>query len=448
MREWMRTVTAKVIGIALLALAMLIPLAQVGGLVTERQQLREQALGQIAQGWGGRQTLGGLVLAVPTLTPVKTASEDVAPTWRKGTALVLPDEVYIDMAMQVQMRQYGIYRAPTFGSTVKLSGTFSAQDLVQFRADDGDSWQGPRAQLRLVLGDLRGLQGIDDLRINGQPARFQSSAEQLAGLSSVVLPIHLDTSGTRPVTFSMTLHLAGTGAMAWLPLARTTDVQLHAPWPDPSFTGAALPLEHSVDPKGFAAHWRVLDLNRSFGQHWQAGASNVDAAVRGSAFGVQLYQPVDIYQRNQRAEKYGVLFIAMTFVAFFLVEVLRKLRVHPVQYLMVGAALATFYVLLLALSEQMAFLPAYAIAAASVVLIVGGYAAAVLRARRAGLTLGGVLAVIYAMLYGLIAAEQYALLLGACVLLVTVALMMYLTRRIDWYATVPTVTSPAIMEQP
>ncbi|HZX69369.1 MAG TPA: inner membrane CreD family protein, partial [Rhodanobacter sp.] len=160
--------------------------------------------------------------------------------------------------------------------------------------------------------------------------------------------------------------------------------------------------------------------------------------------------PVDVYQRNVRAGKYGLLFIAMTFVAFFLFEVLKRLRVHPVQYLLVGAALATFYVVLLALSEQIGFGPAYALAAAAVALLVGGYAMAVLHARRAGLLLGGVLGLIYAMLYGLIAAEQYALLIGALVLLAMVGLMMYLTRRIDWYAYAPTSSEPpaAIMERP
>ena len=163
------------------------------------------------------------------------------------------------------------------------------------------------------------------------------------------------------------------------------------------------------DAKGFSAHWHLLDLNRSYGQHWTDATDSMDQALQASAFGVQLYQPVDVYQRNERAGKYGLLFIAMTFVAFFLFEVLKRLRVHPVQYLLVGAALATFYVVLLALSEQMGFGAAYAVAAASVAFIVGGYAMAVLSTRRAGLLLGGVLLLIYAMLYGLIAAEEYAL---------------------------------------
>jgi inner membrane protein len=262
------------------------------------------------------------------------------------------------------------------------------------------------------------------------------------------VPIDLDALAEQPIDVEITLKLAGTESLQLLPLARSTDVTMRAPWRDPSFVGAALPLEHQLDAKGFSAHWHMLDLNRSYGQHWTDAGNGLDVALQASTFGVQLYQPVDVYQRNVRAGKYGLLFIAMTFVAFFLFEVLKRLRVHPVQYLLVGAALATFYVVLLALSEQIGFGPAYALAAIAVVLIVGGYAMAVLHARRAGLLLGGVLGLIYAMLYGLIAAEQYALLIGALVLLVMVALMMYLTRRIDWYAYVPTTVGPASTEPP
>ncbi len=441
MRGWTQTVTARVAGIGLLALVMLIPLAQVRGLVAEREQMRDQAAAQVAQGWGGRQVLGGLVLAVPLRIPAEPDSSG-QPRWLGGTEIVLPDEARIDATMRVDVRQYGIYQVPAFASTVTLQGRFTAEDLAQFRREAGGTWQGQQAELQLPLGDLRGLQGVDDLKINGLPARFRSSARHLGGLASVVIPLDLDALGDQPITFSMTLHLAGTGAMAWLPLARTTGVHVKAPWPDPSFTGAALPMERAVTADGFDAHWRVLDLNRSFGQHWHQGDGSVDAALRDAAFGVQLYQPVDVYQRNLRAGKYGVLFIGATFLAFFLVEVLRRLRVHPVQYLMVGAALATFYVVLLALSEQIDFAAAYAVAALSVVGIVGGYAAAVLRARRAGLILGAALALVYAILYGLIAAEQYALLIGSFVLLAAVALTMYLTRRIDWYA-----ATPAIMER-
>ncbi len=351
---------------------------------------------------------------------------------------MLADTLKMDAAMAVETRRYGIYAAPVFVSTMRLKASWRAEDLAQFHQSSLAQWQGSKAELRLPIGDLRGLQEVSDLRINGKPARFSdSSADRLGKWPNVVVPIDLDALGSQPIDVEISLKLAGTESLQLLPLARSTDVTMRAPWRDPSFTGAALPLEHQLDTQGFSAHWHLLDLNRSYGQHWTDGADGMDQALQSSAFGVQLYQPVDVYQRNERAGKYGLLFIAMTFVAFFLFEVLKRLRVHPVQYLLVGAALATFYVVLLALSEQIGFGAAYAVAAASVVLIVGGYAMAVLRARRAGLLLGGVLALIYAMLYGLIAAEEYALLIGALVLLVMVALMMYLTRRIDWYAYVP-----------
>ncbi|HVC16627.1 MAG TPA: cell envelope integrity protein CreD [Rhodanobacter sp.] len=436
MSHWTQTVTAKVLGIGVLALVMTVPLMQVRALVSERQQLREGAVAQIARGWGGQQVLGGPVLAVPTIRSV-AVMENQPPQWRAGSESVLADTLKMDVAMAVQTRRYGIYDAPVFVATVKLDARFQPRDLAQFRQASMAQWQAGKAELRLPIGDLRGLQEVSELRINGKPARFDSSAERLGPWPTVVVPIDLDALAGQPIDVEISLKLAGTESLQLLPLARSTDVTMRAPWRDPSFVGAALPLQHQLDARGFSAHWHLLDLNRSYGQHWSDDVGSVDYALAASAFGVQLYQPVDVYQRNVRAGKYGLLFIVMTFVAFFLFEVLKRLRVHPVQYLLVGAALATFYVVLLALSEQIGFGPAYALAAAAVVLIVGGYAAAVLRARRAGALLGGVLTLIYAMLYGLIAAEQYALLIGALVLLVMVALMMYLTRRIDWYAYVP-----------
>ena len=447
MGKWTQTVTAKVLGVGVLALLMTIPLLQVRELVRERQQLRQQAIAQIAQGWGGKQVLGGPLLVVPTLREV-TAAGATTPQWQAGSESILADTLAMDVAMSVDTRSYGIYSAPVYVATVKLAAQFRAQDLTQFRRASDAPWQAGKAELRLALGDLRGLQEVSELRINGQPARFESSAERLGRWPNVVVPIDLDALGAQPVDVQITLKLAGTEALQLLPLARSTDVTMRAPWNDPSFIGAALPLEHAIDARGFSARWHLLDLNRSYGQHW-TDREDIDAALAASTFGVQLYQPVDVYQRNVRAGKYGLLFIAMTFVAFFLFEVLKRLRVHPVQYLLVGAALATFYVVLLALSEQIGFGLAYALAAAAVVLLVGGYAMAVLRARRAGALLGGVLGLIYAMLYGLIAAEQYALLIGALVLLAVVALMMYLTRRIDWYAYAPASGEqpPAIMER-
>ncbi|WP_445144435.1 cell envelope integrity protein CreD [Dyella sp. Tek66A03] len=448
MGSWMRGWTAKVLSIGLLALLMLLPLWKVQSLVDERQGLRQSAVDQIAQGWGGEQVLGGLLLAVPTRQSFDMGNNQIRV--QESTTLVLPDTAAMDVAMTVDKRRYGIYEAPVFASTVTLHGRFLPGEITRYRQLDSATWQGDKAELRLVVGDLRGLQEVTELLINGKPQQFSSSATTFGGhWSTVTVPIDLDALDGQPIDFSLNFRLAGTQSLQLLPWARALDVKLHAPWPDPSFIGAALPVERHVDAQGFSARWHMLDLNRSYGQYWNANDERVNSAMQASPFGVALFQPVDVYQRNVRAGKYGLLFITMTFVAFFLFEVLKRLRVHPVQYLLIGAALTSFYVLLLALSEQVGFAGAYAVAATSVVLIVGGYAMAVLGARRAGVLLGGALALVYAMLYVVLAAEQYALLIGACVLTLTVALLMYLTRRIDWYASVPGAVgpAPAIMER-
>jgi inner membrane protein len=432
MFRWMQSITAKVIGIGLLALIMLIPLLNVGSLVGERQSMRHTAATRVAEGWGGPQTIGGFVLAVPARQEVR-ASDGRVLSVRDSTEIVLADELTTTASLSVERRHAGMYEVPVYTSNVTLRGRLLPDDLRRFAAESGATWSPGKAELRLLLADARGLQAINALTVDGQPARLSSSAARLGQYTVLATPVAFDPDRQTPLEFAVTLRIAGTESFSVLPLARTNMVRISAPWPDPSFTGALLPAKRSIDAHGFDASWQVLDLNRAYGQHWDAGDATVSARLLDSAVGVKLYQPGGVYQQNDRAVKYGLLFIALTFVAFFLFEVLKGLRLHPVQYLLVGAAMTSFYTLLLALSEQVGFGLAYAIAAATVVMIVGGYAMAALRARKAGFALGGVLALVYAVLYGLIGAEQYALLIGSVVLVAVIAILMYLTRRIDWY---------------
>jgi inner membrane protein len=432
MFRWMQSITAKVIGIGLLALIMLIPLLNVGSLVGERQSMRHAAATRIAEGWGGPQTIGGFVLAVPARQEVR-ASDGRVLNVRDSTEIVLADELTTTASLSVERRHAGMYEVPVYTSNVTLRGRLLPDDLRRFAAESGATWSPGKAELRLLLADARGLQAINALTVDGQPARLSSSAARLGQYTVLATPVAFDPDRQTPLEFAVTLRIAGTESFSVLPLARTNTVRISAPWPDPSFTGALLPAKRSIDAHGFDASWQVLDLNRAYGQHWDAGDATVSARLLDSAVGVKLYQPGGVYQQNDRAVKYGLLFIALTFVAFFLFEVLKGLRLHPVQYLLVGAAMTSFYTLLLALSEQVGFGLAYAIAAATVVMIVGGYAMAAVRARKAGFALAGVLALVYAVLYGLIGAEQYALLIGSVVLVAVIAILMYLTRRIDWY---------------
>jgi len=433
MFRWMQSITAKVLGIGLLALIMLIPLTQADGLVRERQAMREQASVRVAEGWGGPQTLGGLVLAVPTRYETKGSDGKVASV-RDGTEIVLADQQSTVADLTVERRHVGMYEVPVYAGDVTLHGRLLPEDIRRFAADSDATWYTGRAELRLLIADTRGVQDVGSVTVDGRPVRLASSAARMGPYTVLSAPIEIDPDRTTPIDFSATLRIAGTESFSTLPLARTNSVRIRSAWPDPSFTGAMLPGKRRVDAHGFDAAWQVLDLNRAYGQHWDSANVDVVNRLAASAFGVKLYQPGSVYQQNDRAGKYGLLFIALTFVAFFLFEILKGLRLHPVQYLLIGAVMTSFYVLLLALSEQIGFGPAYAVAAATVVLIVGGYAVAALRARGAGLCLGGVLALVYVILYGLIGAEQYALLIGSVVLVAVIALLMYLTRRIDWYA--------------
>jgi len=421
--------TAKVLGIGFLALLMLIPLVQVQGLIGERSELRFHAIASIAQSWGREQHLGGPVLAIPKRTRVQTSTG-----WStfNSTEIVLPDTLDVRGSLAPEVRSYGIYSAPVYTAELKISGRFLAADLKALGGSETTYfWE--HAELLLPVGDVRGIRRVGALRLAGSEYTFGPSENGVGNVNAIAVALDLSKLDSETLPFELGMTLAGTQSLQLLPLARRTEAVLSSPWPDPSFDGAFLPAERHIGAQGFDARWQVLDLNRSFGQHWQQDSQR-SQDLNSAGFGVNLYEPASVYQQNERAGKYGVLFVALTFVAFFLFEVLRKLRVHPVQYLLVGLALTTFYVVLLALSEQVGFAWAYLAAAMSVVMLVGGYAAAVLRARRAGALLGGILALVYGLLYGLVVSEQYSLLMGAVALLGVVAALMYLTRKVDWYA--------------
>jgi len=422
-----RSITFKVLGIAALALLMLIPLARVEGLVAEREGRSREATRQIAARWGAEQRLGGPVLVVPQrclrLHGERTVVVDESDH-------LLPDRLVVTATLAPELRHYGIHETVVFAATVRVEGRFAAADQALL-ARDGCSPAWARARVRVPVADVHGIRRASTLRIGARELAFGPDDATVGGIATIGVALAGDDApGELPFAFEMTL--AGSERFAVLPLARTTEARIDGAWPDPGFDGAFVPAERRVDARGFAAGWQVLDLNRRIAQHW-VGA-DAAGALDDAAFGVSLVRPAHAYQQNTRAGKYAVLFVALGFVAFFLFEVLRGLRVHPVQYLLVGLAQCTFYVVLLALSEQVGFGPAYAIAASVTAALVGTYAAAVLATRRAGAMLAGVLGLVYAVLYGLVQSEDYALLMGSLALFATVAALMLLTRRVDWYA--------------
>jgi inner membrane protein len=268
---------------------------------------------------------------------------------------------------------------------------------------------------------------LGNLRIPARP--LDVSAATSTGLQFTLPAADRGRAGE---DYRLEITLAGSHSLLFLPLADTTRVALEADWPHPEFVGQFLPIERSIADSGTAASWQLLGLNRPYGDHWTLDAMDPQQ-LNMAGFGMRLETPVDGYQRSERAVKYGCLFIGLTFLTLFLFEVLTGRPLHPVPYLLTGAALAVFYLVLLALSEYLPFGAAFLTAAALLVAIVTPYTGAVLGKRRHGFLVGAMMSLTYALLYVLISAEHAALLLGSLALLAAIAALMYLTRRVDWY---------------
>ena len=229
--------------------------------------------------------------------------------------------------------------------------------------------------------------------------------------------------------FQMNLDINGSLRLAFVPVGKTTTIELASTWNSPSFDGAFLPTSREVSTDGFKAQWKVLHLNRNYPQQWKGSQYDLNP----SAFGVKLYIPADAYQKTMRTAKYALMFIAFTFLAFFFSEAKNRIRIHPFQYLLIGLALIIFYTLLLSIAEHLSFDAGYAIAGAATIGLVAAYAKAVLHSGRFATMVGGILAILYIYLYILMQVEDYALLLGSIGLFIILAGIMYLTRKIDWY---------------
>jgi inner membrane protein len=432
--------------IGILVLVLLIPLSQVKGLVSERLHRADGAKREIASIWGGRQEIGGPVIVVPYR--VRYTDEKGIARELEQRARFLPDSLKVSGKLQPERRHRGLFETVVYRLQLHVEATFAPPDFGTWSiAPEEIRWE--KAVLGVGIPDLRGIRGEAALKWDGKTVPFSGGSADPrlwgSGLTAAV-PLALPVAGAVAHTVSFDLGLQGSEELRFLPFGRETIVDLESPWPSPSFSGAFLPEKRTTSEKGFTARWRISWLGRSYPQQWrdpevpgpertEGGAAATDAihqAVCGSAFGVGLYLPADAYQKTERSLKYAILFVVLTFATFFLYEVLAPVELHPVQYLLVGAAICLFYLLLLSISEQAPFSVAYAVASAAIVALISGYSAAILRGRLRALVLGGLLGLLYGYLYVLLQAEDQALLLGSVGLFAILATLMYLTRRIDW----------------
>ncbi|BCW87458.1 Inner membrane protein CreD [Alphaproteobacteria bacterium SO-S41] len=422
-----RNAGLKLFGIVLMTLVMAVPLVMISSLVDERRSYAGEAAANVAQGWGGSQTVAGPFLVVPYAVPEKRDERGALLSDAvTGEVVILARTLEVMATPAVEERTRGIFRVPVYAADLELAGVFAPPELRGMPAGAVVDWA--RAHLALGVGDVRGISGDVALSWNGaEGGDFSPGTGVSAAYSGIQTPV---TVGSGEMPFKLTLRLRGTGRLAFVPSAESFTASVTTAWPHPSFDGAYLPETRDIRADGFSAVWRVSHLARPLPQVW----FNADNVSTGPAeFGVTFYQPVDFYQLVDRSLKYAILFIGLSFLVFFLAETVTGARIHVVQYLLAGAAQVIFYLLLLAFAEQIGFSPAYLIAAAACVILTALYAGPVLGSLKRGLAVAGALIVLYGLLYTLLNEEDYALLTGAVASFLALAVTMFMTRKVDWY---------------
>ena len=419
-----QSVMLRLLVIGILMLILLIPTSMLESLINQREDNHDQAVKEISGKWGDNQTITGPVIAVPYYTDVKDDKGVI--THELTYMYYLPDNIEITGDMQSQKRHRGIYEAVLYETKLHVKGNFGAGFLNATSTLPSTA----------VLKDARVLMGISDVRgiRNSVALKWDSTtvSAQPGGKDEVV------TSGinfplgkfdlAKGGDFQFDLNLAGSGSLDFTPVGKTSVVNLTSNWPSPSFFGAFLPTTDTVSKDGFRSVWKVLELNRNFNQSWSGDNKEV---FHNSDFGVKMFVPADQYQKSHRSVHYCILFIALTFIFYFIIELRSGANVNPVQYLLVGLAISIFYLLLLSMSEWLGFNTAFFISAAAVTTLISLFSLSVLLSRFYAMVSGVVQVLLYVFLFTTLQLEDLSLLIGSIGLFITLAILMYFSGKLN-----------------
>ena len=423
---------AKAAFVGFLTLLLLIPLAMINGTIRERQAYRDLAVAAVAESYAGPQSLAGPVLLLPYVdeVPVHSTNADGEPVTRiekrQDRLVWFPATLRMDGRLLPAVRKRGLHQVRVYELRSTMDARFRA---IVPPTPSGIVRRFGRPVLSFAIADVRGLVGAPELLVDGQRvalAQGSANATAATGLHAALAPAKPGTTLAFGLRFASTL--GGTESLRIAPVADSNRIDLSSSWPHPQFSGRFLPREREVDGNGFRARWELSSLAAGTQQQVSTGQSSPDALA------VSLVDPVNAYSQADRASKYGVLFVVLTFVGFFMFELVRGLRIHPIQYALVGLALAIFFLLLIALSEHLVFGLAYLLASAACLGLLAAYTGAILRSAWRGMAFAAGLGLLYAALYGLLVSEDNALVLGALMLFVILATLMLATRKVDWYA--------------
>lgn len=416
----------KIVFIFFLVLLLMIPAGLIMNLIQEREILRTETEIEIQDNWGRSQTLSGPIITIPYY---KFETRDEKLVRIKTYLHLLPENLDIKGEIFPETRYRGIYKVAVYSSKLHIQGNFiPTTKLIESIPNENILWN--EARIELEIPDLRGIQEaihlqFDETVLKAEPGISAGSPFQ-SGIHASLNSEQIQSG--KPTTFIIEMNLRGSNSLYFTPVGQTSRVLITSDWADPSFGGAFLPFKREINSNGFTAQWEVLHFNRNYPQIWIDKYYQID----DSAFGVSLILPMDEYQKTMRSAKYALLFLTLTFTLFFFIEILNKKKVHPVQYLMVGASLIIFYVLLLSLSEQLGFVVAYLIAATAIILQVSGFLYKIIHSAKTALITAATLTILYAYLFVLLQLQDYALLMGSIGLFLILSLIMYLSRNIQW----------------
>lgn len=448
--RFFKSPSAKLFGLMIIAAMLLVPLAMVWALVSERNFRSESVIREIGGQWGPSQNIAGPFVVLPyTVEIVGTKQVEVVagseanpvvvnreePDIREETrfAVLSPKTLTVDGDIATSIRKRSIYSATVYTADLSLTGRFApSADIESDQKITGINWD----RMQVVLG-VSGLSGIEqsDLVLNGDPVRLEPGEGLLAGLESGA--IHAPELGMVTDTaiegfdFRLKMRLRGSSGFSVVPAGRRTEVTLRSPWAHPGFSGRFLPAEHDVSDDGFTARWQIPHFARPLPMQWTLSGGRLES-LQSYGFGVKFVTPVNFYSLIDRALKYGIMFIGVVFMIVFALEVATGRRIHGVQYLLVGLMMVMFFLLLLAFAEHTGFATAYVIASAATGLALTIYVGIVFAGLSRALVAAASFVCLYSVLYLILQLEDFALVAGTVLGFVILTGVLFGTRKLDW----------------
>jgi len=428
--KWHESLTLKLALLAFLGLVLLIPLEMIKQIIMERQKNGETVKKEISDQWAAKQCFAGPVLNIPIRTiPSEKDEKPVMEIWH-----ILPDNLEINGTIKPGIRYRSIYQSVVYESELIIKGT-----LLLPEADALNNYEilWKEAYYTVGISDNRGLKGKIVLRTDSTALEAEPGVRDKDIFQSGISFANSSLMPGSKINIAMTLSLAGSEGLLLTPLGKSTKASLSSEWSSPSFNGSFLPVQRNINEKGFSAVWEVTHLNRNFPQNWIGNAYR----PLESSFGVDLFQPVDHYQKSWRSSRYGILFIALTFLVLIFLEITRKENIHIFNYFLVSLGLVLFFSLLNSLSEQVGFNAAYLIASAATILLISIFTGTLFREKKTAFVVFGMLVLLYTFIFILLTLNDYAYLAGNIGLFLLLAVIMRLAGKLNLSQKEPTVES-------